>query len=999
MSLHFLIQRPVAVLTVLVGLLALGAVVSTTLPVSLLPDLSIPQISVQISRAGTGAAELERTVTSALRNQLLQVNRLKDISSSSQDEQATITLDFEFGTNINLAFIEVNEKIDQIVSQLPKDLERPSVLKAGVTDIPVFYLAVVPKSGSPLELSTFSKTVLKRRMEQLPQIAFVDRSGYATPQITLQPNAAIMQRLGLTIQDVERLLTENNINFGSVLVQDGQYQYNIRLSNQLGALEDIAALPISHEGQVIPLSKLASLRLDIQPRRGLFQYNGKEAIVFAIRKQADAQLFDMKKTFAELLNGLEKDYPNLQFYVFNDQSDLLEVSIDNLRTSLGWGALFTILVMFLAYRGWRVPVLIGLTVPTALVLSLLGFYLLDISINIISLSGLILGVGLMIDNSIIVIDNIYQYRAMGLDWTEACAKGANEVIRPLISSALTTCCVFLPLVFLSGIAGALFYDQAMSITIALIASLLVAYIPLPTLLQLIGKNQKSMGTEATKTPAFFTKSVDVVLRRRWLFSMLFLLLLLFNYFPLQQLTRQTFPALTRNAYTIKVDWNEPISVEENQLRTATLIKQLGNTIKQHTSFIGEQQFLLSTSRKAFNQTETIVSLSENSVLPTGIIESYLKENYPQAKYEIKALETIFDQVFGAPKPPLVVHLQLVGGQEAPGIATLMPFLEFLKGEGVSVALPATQTQYEVRILREKALLYEVPLGDMFNILQIIVKNYNIGTLKTSSEQIPIVVTGESQSFSKALQTAFVTNTKGETVPLSHFIELEKTETYKSVSGGKGGVAIDVALPMYSDELLVNIKNYLKQDGTLTAYFSGQHFEDQQLLKELVIVLMISLLLLYLILAAQFESLIQPLIVLSILPIALLGALMALWCSGQTVNLVSAIGIIVMAGIAVNDTILKVDTINILKKNMPLLDAIHEAGTKRLLSILMTSITTILALVPVLFASGLGAELQQPLAYAVIGGLTMSTVSSLYFVPLFYIFVYGSNKKTTSTTFN
>ncbi|NJL76641.1 MAG: efflux RND transporter permease subunit [Saprospiraceae bacterium] len=191
------------------------------------------------------------------------------------------------------------------------------------------------------------------------------------------------------------------------------------------------------------------------------------------------------------------------------------------------------------------------------------------------------------------------------------------------------------------------------------------------------------------------------------------------------------------------------------------------------------------------------------------------------------------------------------------------------------------------------------------------------------------------------------------------------------------------MPVYSDELLVSIKNYLRQDGTLTAYFSGQQFEDQQLLGELAIVLIISLLLLYLILAAQFESLIQPFIVLSILPVGLLGSLMALWWSGQTINLVSTIGIIVMAGITVNDAILKVDTINILKKRMPLLEAIHQAGTKRLLPIIMTSVTTMLALLPVLFASGLGAELQQPLAYAVIGGLTMSTIGSLYFVPLFY----------------
>ncbi len=987
MSLHFLIQRPVAVLTVLVGLLALGAVVSTTLPVSLLPSLNIPQITVQVNSAGVAAAALEQTVTSVLRNQLLQVNRLKDISSSSQDEQATIRLDFEFGTNTNLALLEVNEKIDQIISQLPKELERPRVLKASVTDIPVFYLAVVAPSSSDLELANFSQTVLKRRIEQLPQIAFVDRSGYATPQITLQPKTRILQGLGLTIQALETLLRANNVSFGSVLVQDGQYQYNIRLSNELQTIEKLMALPLRHEGQVIPLSTLAEVRYEAQPRRGTFQYDGKEAIVFAIRKQADAQLFDLKNAFGELLTALEADYPNLQFHIFNDQSALLEVSIDNLRTSLGWGALFAIVVMFLFYRGWRAPVLIGLAIPIALVMALLGFYLLNISINIISLSGLILGVGLMIDNSIIVIDNIYQYRATGLDWTTACVKGANEVIRPLISSALTTCSVFLPLIFLSGIAGALFYDQAMSIAIALTASLLVAYVLLPTLLRLMGEKQIKSPPSTKHKKSRFTTSVDAVLYYRWLFTLLFLVLLVANFLPFNQLVRQTFPNLTRNAYTLTVDWNEPIGLVDNQTRIDALVESIDKDVAYHASFVGEQQFLLTQNQQRINQAEVLFFLNHTNATFADTIRQYFQVNFPGAQFSIQPTATLFDQVFGAAKAPLRVHIQSAKNQEVPSVEELTSLKTFLAQQGVEVPLPATQLQYEISVLREKALLYEIPLENLLTELQILFKNYKVSTFKTSNEQIPIMVVGETKSLMRLLQAAQVTNAKGEAVALYPFIQLQKTTTYKSFTGGKGGVAVDIDLPIYKEDLMTAIKSYLREDTNLTAYFSGQYFEDQQLLRELLVVLSISLLLLYLILAAQFESLIQPLIVLLIVPLGLLGAMVMLWWSGQSINLVSIIGIIVMTGIIVNDAILKVDMINRLKKSTTLIDAIHEAGTRRLYPIIMTSVTTILALLPVLFASGLGAELQQPLAYAVIGGLTLGTLSSLYFVPLFYHLIY------------
>lgn len=983
-------------LTLLVGILALSAVVSRTLPVSLLPTLAIPQVTVQVSGTGMAASELERSVTTVLRNQLLQVNRLKDISSSSQDEQATLLLDFEFGTNTNLALLEVNEKIDQIISQLPKDLERPKVLRANVTDIPVFYLAVVSSEGSALELSNFSQTVLKRRIEQLPQVAFVDRSGYALPQITLQPKTQVLQNLGLTIQDVEALLRTSNVNFGSVLVQDGQYQYNIRLSNEVRTMEALSTLPLKVKGQIIPLSTLVDLRYEAQPRRGVFEYDGKEAVVLAIRKQADAQLFDLKAAFEQQLLASKTDYPSLQFEVFNDQSALLEASIENLRTSLGWGALFAIVVMFLFYRGWRAPVLIGITIPVALVITLLGFYLLEISINIISLSGLILGVGLMIDNSIIVIDNIYQYRSTGLDWTSACTKGANEVIRPLISSALTTCSVFLPLIFLSGIAGALFYDQAMSITIALAASLLVAYILLPTLLRLMGEKETQQATNSPKK-SYFTHSVDIVIRYPLIFLLLFLLLLAANGLPLKQLVRQTFPPLTRNAYTLLIDWNEPIGVQENQDRVGTLLANVEQDITHHAAFIGEQQFLLSQNEQRINQTSLLLFLNQNNLSFKTSIETYFQARFPHAQYSLQPVATLFDQVFGVTKAPLRLHLQSARNQEVPTVEQLSPLIDFLAERGIDATLPATQFQYEVRLLQDKALLYEVSIERLLLELEILFKSYNISTLKTSNEQIPIVVVGENKSLLTLLQVAQVMNNKGVALPLYPFIHLEKTTTYKRISGGKGGTAIDIDLPVYSEALIRDIKTHLKANINLTAYFSGQYFEDQQLLRELLVVLSISLLLLYLILAAQFESLIQPLIVLLIVPMGLLGALMSLWWSGQSINLVSGIGIIVMTGIIVNDAILKVDMINRLKGIMPLKAAIHEAGTRRLYPIMMTSITTILALLPVLFAKGLGAELQQPLAYAVIGGLTMGTISSLYFVPLFYYLVYGKRNKRAAST--
>lgn len=996
LNLKNILQRPIAVLTTLTGLLALGILVTGVIPISLLPPTNIPQITIQINAENTTAAELEENVVRTLRNQFLQVNRLRDIRSEAENGRATIILDFEYGTSVNLAFIETNEKLDQVVSLLPKDLERPRVLKAGVTDIPVFYLSVVPKRGDPLELAEFAQAILRRRMEQLPQIAFVDISGYALPEIIIQPDEERWRSLGLQQSDLKTILEANNLNLGSVLVQDGQYQYNIRFQSTLRTIESIQDIYFRHQGQLLRLGDLAQVQLQAQTPTGSYLYNQEQALVFAVRKQADAQLFQLKKSFGDLLEAFRSEYPNLEFHLSNDQSELLAVSIDNLRTSLLYGACFAVLIMFVFFRDWRAPVLIGLAIPIALVLAVLGFYLVGLSINIISLSGLILGVGLMIDNSIIVIENIQQFRKQGHDVTEAGVLGAQEVIRPLISSALTTCSVFVPLIFLSGLAGSLFYDQAISISIALTAALLLAYFVLPTLFRLLTKEKtKTQVVPQNVAPTYdswFARSVDVVLRFPWLFLTLFVALLASAYWPLQQMPQQTFPTLSRKAIQVEVDWNTNLSFQENEARTKTMIAQFDTATLFTNAFVGTQQFLLNTTEQSSNQTSIVFNYNPDRPFPVSALQNDLRQNYPEATFQVQALKNIFDEVFGGTQAPLILHLQQNNSREPASLAQIQAVIDFLEQRGIPIEAPALEEQMAVRINRQQALFYDVSYQQVVQRLQALFADYRLGDLNTSNALIPIYLAGAPEGLFAQIEAATITNQKGNTLPLQGFVDLQRVQAYKTIQAGVSGVAINLTLPEYDPVLVQELKQFLKTETQLSAYFSGQAFTDQQTIRELTVILLISLLLLYLILAAQFESLVQPFIVMLTVPVSITGGLFLLWWSGQSINLVSIIGMIVMSGIVVNDAILKVDMMNRLGKTKDMRTAIHGAGHRRLKPILMTSITTILALMPILFASGLGAELQRPLAYAVIGGLVIGTLSSLYFIPLVYQLIYGRNGK-------
>lgn len=577
--LRFLVQRPVGVFLSFLGLFIIGSLMAGRLPVSLLPDIAIPEITVQVEYPNAAARTIESTITKPLRNQLLQANHLRDIKSESQDGAATIHLEFEFGTNTHLSFIEVNEKIDQIMSRLPRDLQRPQVIKANAGDIPIFYVSVVPREDTGAQpdfiaLSQLAKTTLKRRMEQLAPVAFVDLSGWVEPEVLLVPKPDMLLSLGLKETDIEFLLQQNNYDLGSVLLQDGHYQYNVEFSSQLQAPEDLKEIYFKHDDQVLPLKDIVDIRVSPQKDVGKYLYNGRQGIVFAIRKQSDAQILELKTAFARLLKELRQEYPDLDFYMSNDQSALLEVSIDSLRTSLLYGGIGAFLVLFLFFRQWQSPLLIGVAIPAALTVTLSGFFLMGLSINIISLSGLILGLGLMVDNSIIVIENIRQFREQGFSRIDAAVQGANEVIRPLISSALTTCSVFIPLVFLSGMAGVLFYDQAISIVLALGSSLLIAYILLPTILNQSWKKPRppapapsaTVRTASKEGNRFFTRTVDAVLRHRVLFGISFVLFVAAGMLLAGKLPRESFPEITRTGLEITIDWNEPIRYTENQRR-------------------------------------------------------------------------------------------------------------------------------------------------------------------------------------------------------------------------------------------------------------------------------------------------------------------------------------------------------------------------------------------------------------------------------------------------
>ncbi len=1011
---NFLIKRPVAVIMTFIAFLILGMASINLIPVSLLPDIAIPEITIQVSVPDKPVNEVEQNYISSIRRCMLQLSHLGDIRSTSTNEQGIIRLTFRYGTDINYAFVEVNEKMDGLMASMPSDFERPRIIKASATDIPAFYLTVMLKQKYSderkerfMELSEFCEQVIKKRIEQLPEVAMVDISGMEYPEIRISADLDKLRILGIDYNTIQSALEENNISLGNIRVRNGMYEFNVKYATLLKNRRDIENISIRSGNRIFTLKELT--QIDVRPKsgKGVFIDKNGQAVIMAVIKKSDARMEKLKEETRKLMDNLNEDYPRLHFELSRDQTELLDYSISNLQSSLLIGGILAFLIMLLFMKDLKSPVLIGISIPVSLVVSLLFFYLFKISINIISLSGLILGIGMMVDNSIIVIDNISQYYSKNRqNVIRAAASGANEVIRPLISSVLTTCAVFVPLIFLSGIAGALFYDQAMAITIGLGASLIVSITLIPVLYAIFYRNpDRKQPREKLRVFGWmqfyqniensYARGYDRIFKNRRWFLLGSLLFLFTGVWAFVQLEKERFPTFEKAEAEITIDWNRNISVDENEKRISLLASQIDSLTIRMSCMVGEQSFILEQGNMLGASQSVLYFQALNTTGRERILQligQWMEKNYPEALYDVSPPETIFEKIFGEQESPFEVRLWTSGKDPVPAPEKLRAIsndISKVSGKIPDKKMPL-QEYYKITPRFGRIKLYNVPIDRLTRVLKKSLNRLTLFTLRQGQYEVPVVLTGKQEDIHTVIRSERVISGDKGSVPIDQLVEVKRIAGYKVLQGGKEGAYASLSFNIHDNELTDmqnQVKQVLKNYPDVHEKFTGTLFSNRTLFKELVIVLVVALLLLYFILASQFESVLQPFIVFIEIPIDIAGALLLLWLTGNSLNLMSMIGIVVMTGIIINDSILKIDTINgLVRRGYPVPEAIHIGGKRRLKPIIMTSATTILAMVPFLWGHDMGSRLQQPLAWTIIGGMTIGTFVSLYFVPLCYYYL-------------
>lgn len=1000
--LRTLLHRPIAVTMTLIAIVTLGVLAFDRIPVSLMPDIDVPRIVVQMAAQGSSAREIEQRMVKPMRQQLSQVTGLQNIESTSRTDAGTVTLSFSPGTDMSMSFIEVNEKIDRAMSSMPKDMERPKVMKIGALDIPAFYIDVT--GGKAEQTSRLVCNVISKRLEQVPEVAMVDYSGMVGTQIAIIPDPMRIAGLGISNSEIEKAVSDNNVVLEALSVRDGIYRYTIHFDSQILSVSDIENIYIRHDGRLLQIKDICKVEEMPADRKGIVTSDGKPAITMAVIKQSDAQMSTLQGRIDTLMTQIEKDYPELQLHVTRDQTRLLSYSMDNLQWNLILGIIMASVVLFFFIGGWRMPLLVIISIPLSLVLTLLCFYVIGVSLNIISLSGLILGVGMIVDNAIIVMDNIRQKKACD---DRMIVQSVKEVFMPMLSSVLTTCSVFVPLIFLSGTAGALFFDQAMGITIALFCSLAVASIVVPVYFRSLYR-RKEFGSRAKENRMimrWYEKGIRFTFRngRKMILAFAGCIVMILAVSPM--IRKERMPVLPHDDAIVTIDWNAGITPEENDRRVKEVLKAAGKYVTSFTTMVGGQDFILSHT-KNITSSEAVCYIksatADDCLKARETMMDYVAKHYPKAKTEAELATNIFDMIFSTDEPDLQIRLQnRSGGRPAVEQTRTVTDSLRLHFPELNIQHLATETYLQYQTDAQQMAYYKVTYQQLYLRFRELLGSNNIYDINSGGESVPVIIGTDGRDADVLLGNT-IRNADGIDIPLEYLVKESRKEDYKHLTAGDEGEYAAIDIETAGDGEVRKVMDYVSRitdddARNLQATFTGNYFSSRTMVWELAMVMLVAVMLLYFILAAQFESLLQPVIILAEVVIDVALVMLALFVCGETLNVMSMIGMVVMCGIIINDSILKVDTINRLYRQavaangvtrVTLLRSIVTAGHQRLRPIIMTSLTTILAILPLLQRGDMGSALQFPLSFTIIVGMTVGTMVSLFFVPLVYHAIYG-----------
>jgi HAE1 family hydrophobic/amphiphilic exporter-1 len=1015
MKLHEVsIRRPVTVLMCVLMVLVLGGVSLSRLPIDLMPEMDFPISIALTSYSGVGPQEIENIVTRNIESAVATVNNIKTIQSQSSEGQSIVIAEFNSGTDMNFATLQMREKIDMVKGMLPDGVEAPMIIKMDPSMIPAAVLGV---SGgeNEAELTRFVEDKIKAKLESIDGVASVAVTGGTEKEIKVDLNSQKLSGYGLSFSQITGALRSENLNQPGGTVEYGDKSLLVRSTGEFESLDQIRNIPITlPTGAVVYLRDMAEVTEGYKSTDTYNRMNGDSSIGLAVQKQTDSNTVKVVNLIKKEINNILKEYPDVKIDMVFDQGQYVEQSIKNVAQSAVLGAILAVIVLFIFLKNIRTTMIIGTSIPISIIATFVLIYFSGITLNLVSLGGLALGVGMLVDNAIVVLENIYRYRNEGYSRVEAALLGTQEVGSAVLASTLTTVVVFLPIVFTQGIAAEIFKQMALAVTFSLIASLLVALTLIPMLsskfLKMVKYHEASKNERLNKV---FDKWEDalsaidnfyrsvlgwaLVHRRKTVFTVLAIFIGSLLLIPLVGI--EFFPKMDQGQFTVGIELPQGALLKNTNEITGEIEEILNNLPEIQKVFVtvGSSGNGMNVSGGASNTASmniTLKPLSERKRSTAEVVDEMRKKVslIPGASIEVNEVSSAAMGASGG----AAVSINIFG----PDLDTLSELAtnveEVIKNvEGVrqtNTSISEGRPEAQIYVNRDKASYYGLGTAQVSAAIRTAVEGSVATTYKVDGDEIDVRVgfpEGTGKKYSQ-LENTKILSALGIEVPLIEIadIKLEKgpititregQERYVTVSSdvfGKNTGDVNKDISKRLDEMPLPPGYSIRYGGEMEQIVDA--------FSSLILALLLAIVLVYMVMAAQFESLLHPFTIMFSLPLAFTGSALGLVLTGRALSVPAFIGVIMLAGIVVNNAIVLVDYINTLRgRGMDRLEAILKAGPTRLRPILMTTLTTVLGLIPLALGIGEGAEAQAPMATVVIGGLTTSTILTLVIIPVIY----------------
>ncbi|WP_337415572.1 efflux RND transporter permease subunit [Anaerotignum faecicola] len=1014
------IRKPVTTIMVTLMVFIAGIVSYFNLDQALMPDMDLPIAVVMTTYVGASPEEIEELISKPMEESLGSIANVDTVTSYSSTNSSMVLLQFVDGTDIDMAAVDMRDKIDQMKSTLPDAAGDPMVIKMDINAMPIT-IGVKAENMDLESLNDLLEDNVVNRLERIEGVASVSLSGGITNEVRITVDPVKLAGYGLTTSTLSGLLAAENMNLPSGDLTQGNTTVAVRTIGEFTSVQEINNLPIpTSTGAVIHLSDVAKVE-QVEADRDSFTYiNGEKGILLSVDKQSTANLVKVSQSLKDEIAKLQRDYPELEIDMLSDTSDYIEMSLSNITETALLAAVIAFFVLLLFLKNAVTAGIIAVSIPTSIMATFALMYVTDINMNMISMGGVAIGIGMLVDNSVVVLDSIYQYYERGYTAAESAEIGAKEVSMAIIASTLTTVAVFLPMALIGGTTGAMMKNLSFTIMYALIASVVVAltFVPMACAL-LLKRETKTFVWKNLKFLSFldhwegaidtlsrkYEKLLKWALRHRKKTVLTVLLVFILSLCSIPLAGMDFMASMDEGVATISVDLPNGTDLDTTEETTLEVLYRLQDIPEADVVYANVGSGMLSSGTNSASITMNLVDAKDRKRSTEEVCDDIEKllADIPGADITVSSSDSAMGSLASAD-----VTMNVYGYDAATLVDVedeLVDKLSEVDGlSDVEGSTGDTVPEAKVTIDRAKASQYGITTASVAGALSTAISGSTATQYKLDGTEIDVVIRYDTNSvnYLTDLNNLTVTSAYGTQVPLSDVatvtmdesattIMRENQKNYITISANADNMSTSEAQKLV-EKAMADIE---LPDGC-TYEFSGMMEKMNDTFRSLEIAMVVAVLLVYMIMASQFESLRYPFIVMFSMPLAITGAIIGLLITGNTITMPAMMGFVMLIGMVVNNGIVLVDYTNqLMDRGMNCYDALTSAGPRRLRPILMTTLTTVLGMVPMALATSEGSEMMQALAIAVIFGLTLSTVVTLIFIPVLYMWMNERKRKSNA----